>query len=185
MRNNKQQSISYKKGIFALCLFSAVLLYGCGKKDASDASVPSGQSNRPSMEVSADINNEKVDGAKTEDVNNVKEEGSNSKEDSSPGEAVIKQTIEEWEELFGAFYDYQDCSAVLAERTVNNGTVEELFLLDITYTSDQSDSEEAEHYIADMKASYPEDKPDEITLWQDTSGGAGAGWVLFKECGPG
>ncbi len=106
------------------------------------------------------------------------------KEPPLPSEAVVKQTIKEWEELFGAFYDYQGCSAIMTNCTVNNGTVEEMFLLDITYTSGQSDSDEPEHYIADMKASYPEDKPNEITLWQDTSGGAGTGWVLFKECGP-
>ncbi len=180
MRNRKYQSMSYRQGIITLCLLPAILLYGCGKND-----MPFGQSNEPSVEVSADTENEKVENVKTEGESKAIEEGSAAKEDSAPGEAVVKQTIKEWKELFGAFYDYQDCRAVLTDRTVNNGTVEETFLLDITFISDQSDSDEPEHYVADMKASYPEDKPDEITLWQDTSGGEGIGWAPFKECGPG
>lgn len=103
----------------------------------------------------------------------------------SPCEQVLEQVINEWEEMYASFYDYQDCSAVLLERVESNGTVEETFTVDITYTSEQTTDEEPEHFIADMKANYPADAPDEITLWMDNSGGAMTNFILFKECGPG
>ena len=80
---------------------------------------------------------------------------------------------------------YKDCSAVLVERKENDGTVDEIFTLDITYLSGQPESDEPEHFIADMKASYPADNPEDITLWMDNSGGAMTDFTLFKECGPG
>ncbi len=96
----------------------------------------------------------------------------------------MKQVISEWKEMYASFYDYQDCSAILSERTENDETVDEIFIIDITYTSEQSDRDEPEHFIADMKASYLEDNPEEITLWMDNSGGAMADLILFKECCP-
>jgi len=104
---------------------------------------------------------------------------------SSPSEKVMEQVISEWKEMYASYYDYQDCSAVLSERTENDGTVDEIFIIDITYTSQQSDSDEPEHFIADMKASYPADNPEEITLWMDNSGGTMIDLILFSECGPG
>ena len=105
--------------------------------------------------------------------------------DDSLSEQVTEQVICEWKEMYASFYDYQDCSAVFLERVENNGVVEETFTVDITYTSEQTADREPEHFIADMKASYPADTPDEITLWMDNSGGAMTNFILFKECGPG
>ena len=39
------------------------------------------------------------------------------------------------------FYEYKDCSAVLVERKENDGTVDEIFTLDITYMSGQPESD--------------------------------------------
>ena len=105
--------------------------------------------------------------------------------DDSLSEQVTEQVICEWKEMYASFYDYQDCSAVFLEHVENNGVVEETFTVDITYTSEQTADSEPEHFIADMKASYPADTPDEITLWMDNSGGAMTNFILFKECGPG
>ena len=58
-------------------------------------------------------------------------------EDTAPGEKVLEQAISEWKEMYASFYEYKDCSAVLVERKENDGTVDEIFTLDITYLSGQ------------------------------------------------
>lgn len=77
----------------------------------------------------------------------------------------MEQAISEWKEMYASFYEYKDCSAVLVERKENDGTVDKIFTLDITYMSGQPESDKPEHFIADMKASYPADNPEDITLW--------------------
>ena len=52
-------------------------------------------------------------------------------------------------------FAFKFVTAVLLERVESNGTVEETFTVDITYTSEQTTDEEPEHFIADMKANYP------------------------------
>lgn len=66
-------------------------------------------------------------------------------ENTSPSEKVTEQAVSEWKEMYASFYEYQDCSAVLVERTENDGTVDEIFTLDITYMSGQPGSDEPEH----------------------------------------
>lgn len=169
MRNRKQKM---RKRIWVIGILSVMLLFGCGKGnvlqdevlvDGSNESTVIGQNSIP------------------EENNAEAEKGA---ANSSPDERVMEQVINEWKEMFASFYDYQDCSASLVERTEKDGTVEEIFMVDITYTSEQSDSDEPEHFIADMKASYPADNPEDITLWMDNSGGAMVDLILFKECGP-
>jgi hypothetical protein len=42
--------------------------------------------------------------------------------------------------MYASFYEYKDCSAVLVERKENDGTVDEIFTLDITYLSGQPEN---------------------------------------------
>lgn len=169
MRNRKQK---LQKNILVISILSAILLSGCSKGNVPQEEAP--MSSRTESTVMEKSNLPEETNAQVE----------NETENSSPSEKVMKQVISEWKEMYASFYDYQDCSAILSERTENDGTVDEIFIIDITYTSEQSDSDEPEHFIADMKASYPKDNPEEITLWMDNSGGAMADLILFKECGP-
>ncbi len=145
------------KNILVISILSAILLSGCGKE------------NEPKEESPKDNGIESTVPA----------------ENSAPSEKVLEQTISEWKEMYALFYDYKDCHAVLSERAENDGTVNEIFTVDIIYTSEQSDGDEPEHFIADMKAGYPADSPEDITLWMDNSGGAMTDLILFNECGPG
>lgn len=166
---NKKQKLRNK--ILVIGITSVILLSGCGTENVSQKEAPLNSSSENIAPENGNIPEDNNTEAETEN--------------SSPSENVMKQVISEWKELYASFYDYQDCSAVLSERTEKDGTVDEIFTVDITYTSEQSDGDEPEHFIADMKASYPQDKPDEITLWMDNSGGAMTDLSLFKECGPG
>lgn len=168
MKNRKHK---LRDKILVIGIMSVILLSGCGTENISQEEAPL---NSSSENIAPEKGNIPED-------NNTEAETEN----SSPSENVMKQVISEWKELYASFYDYQDCSAILSERTEKDGTVDEIFTVDITYTSEQSDGDEPEHFIADMKASYPQDKPDEITLWMDNSGGAMTDLSLFKECGPG
>ncbi|MDE6220915.1 MAG: hypothetical protein K2G51_10900 [Lachnospiraceae bacterium] len=168
---NKKQKL--RNNIWVIGVLSAILLSGCSKENVpkEDSSVDSGIESTVAEKDSM-----------PEEYNSGAEKLA---ENSAPSEKVMEQTISEWKEMYASFYDYQDCSAVLSERTENDGTVDEIFTVDITYTSEQSDGDEPEHFIADMKASYPADNPEDITLWMDNSGGEMTALTLFKECGPG
>lgn len=169
MRNKKQR---IWKNILVIGILSAILLSGCGKENVSKEESLMGSSESTLAEK---------DGVLEEG----NAEAENPSEDDAPSEKVVEQAISEWKEMYASFYEYQDCSAVLVERTEKNGTVDEIFTLDITYMSGQPGSDGPEHFIADMKACYSTDHPEDITLWMDNSGGAMTDLILFKECGPG
>lgn len=170
MKNTKRR---LWKHILVMSILSAILLSGCGKDDV------------PKEEFLMNSGSDNTASEKDSMPEDGLAEAETPTEDTVPGEAVIEQTVSEWKEMYASFYEYQDCSAVLVERTEKDGTVYELFTLDITYMSGQPESDEPEHFIADMKASYPADHPEDITLWMDNSGGAMTDFILFKECGPG
>ena len=170
MRNTKQK---LWKNILVIGILSAILFSGCGKE------------NVPKEESLMDSGSESTVAEKDGVPEEGNAEAENPSEDTAPSEKVMNQAISEWKEMYASFYEYRDCFAVLLERTEKNGTVDEMFTLDITYMSGQPGSDEPEHFIADMKASYPADHPEDITLWMDNSGGAMTDFVLFKECGPG
>ncbi|MDE6851458.1 MAG: hypothetical protein K2J67_03080 [Lachnospiraceae bacterium] len=153
------------KHILVRGILSAMLLSGCGRESVPQKEAPMDKETESAMMKKSN---------KTMESNS----------ESLPSKKVMKQVISEWKEMYDSFYDFQDCSAVLSERTENDGTVDEVFMVDITYMFGQPDSDEPEHFIADMKASYPADNPEEITLWMDNSGGAMTDLTLFKECGP-
>lgn len=170
MRNTKQK---LWKSILVIGILSAILLSGCGKE------------NVPKEEPLMGSGSESIVAEKDSVPEENNAEAEKPTEDTAPSEKVLEQAISEWKEMYASFYEYKDCSAVLVERKENDGTVDEIFTLDITYLSRQPESDEPEHYIADMKASYPADNPEDITLWMDNSGGAMTDFILFKECGPG
>ncbi len=170
MGNTKQK---LRKNILVIGILSAILLSGCSKE------------NVPKEESPMDGGIESTVAEKDSMTEKNNAEAEKPTENSAPSEKVMEQTISEWKEMYASFYEYQDCSAVLVEHTENDGTVDEIFTLDITYMSGQPESDEPEHFIADMKASYPTDNPEDITLWMDNSGGAMTDFILFKECGPG
>ena len=161
------------KNILVISILTAIMLTGCGKENEpkeespKDSGIESTVAEKNSMPEETDAKAEKP------------------AENSAPSEKVLEQTISEWKEMYALFYDYKDCHAVLSERAENDGTVNEIFTVDIIYTSEQSDGDEPEHFIADMKAGYPADSPEDITLWMDNSGGAMTDLILFNECGPG
>lgn len=157
------------KNILAIGILSAISLSGCGKENVPEEVF---LLDNGSESMVADKDSMPEDNAETEKPT----------EDAAPSEKVVEQAISEWKEMYADVYEYQDCSAVLVERTENDGTVDEIFTLDIVYTSGQTESDEPEHFIADMKAGYPADRPEVITLWMDNSGGAMTDFVLFKEC---
>lgn len=161
------------KNILAIGILSAVSLSGCGKENVPEEVYLLDNSSESAAAEEDSMPEE--DNAKAEE----------STEDAVPSEKVMEQAISEWKEMYASVYEYQDCTAVLVERTENDGTVDEIFTMDITYLPGQPESDEPEHFVADMKASYPADRPEDITLWMDNSGGAMADFVLFKECGPG
>ncbi len=167
MGNTKQK---LRKNILVIGILSAILLSGCSKE------------NVPKEELPMDGGIESTVAEKDSMTEENNAEAEKPTENSAPSEKVIEQTISEWKEMYASFYEYQDCSAVLVERAENDGTVDEIFTLDITYMSGQPESDEPEHFIADMKASYPADNPEDITLWMDNSGGAMTDFILFKEC---
>ncbi len=168
MGNTKQK---LRKNILVIGILSAILLSGCSKE------------NVPKEESPMDGGIESTVAEKDSMTEENNSEAEKPTENSVPSEKVMEQTISEWKEMYASFYEYQDCSAVLVERAENDGTVDEIFTLDITYMSGQPESDEPEHFIADMKASYPADNPEDITLWMDNSGGAMTDFILFKECG--
>jgi len=170
MRNTKQK---LWKSILVMGIWSAILLSGCGRENAPTEEPPVGSGSESAV-AEKDIMPEE-NSAETEELS----------EDTAPSEKVTERAISEWKEMYALFYEYQDCVTVLVERTEKDGTVDEIFTLDITYMSGQPESNEPEHFIADMKASYPADRPEDITLWMDNSGGAMTDFTLFKECGPG
>ncbi len=168
MRNRKQC-----KNILVIAILSAVLLSGCSKE------------NVPREEALMDSGSKSIAAEKDSIPEENNAEVEKFTENSVPSEKVMDQVISEWKEMYASFYEYQDCSAVLLECTENDGTVDEVFTVDITYLSGQPEDDGPEHFIADMKASYPADNPEDITLWMDNSGGAMTDFTLFKECGPG
>ncbi len=170
MGNTKQK---LRKNILVIGILSAILLSGCSKENVLKEESP----------MDSGIESTVAEKDSMPEENNT--EAEKPTENSAPSEKVMEQTISEWKEMYASFYEYQDGSAVLVERTENDGTVDEIFILDITYMSRQPESDEPEHFIADMKASYPADNPEDITLWMDNSGGAMTDFMLFKECGPG
>lgn len=180
MENKKRQ---LWKNMLVMGILSAILLSGCGKENAPEevSLMDNGNASTATEKDSTPGEND----AKAEQSAEYDAEAEQPAENTAPGEKVIEQAISEWKEMYASFYTYQDCSAVLVERTENDGTVSELFTLDITYLSGQPESNEPEHFIADLKADYPADHPEDITLWMDNSGGAMADFMLFKECGPG
>ena len=161
------------ENILVIGILSVILLSGCGKE------------NVPKEESLMDSGSESTVTEKDSMPEENNAEAEKPTEDTAPSEKVMEQAISEWKEMYASFYEYQDCSAILVERTEKDGTVNEMFTLDITYMSGQPGSDEPEHFIADMKASYPADNPENITLWMDNSGGAMTDFMLFKECGPG
>jgi len=170
MENRKQKPV---KNILVIGILSAILLSGCSKENVPKEETPMSSGSESTAVEKDSIPEENI--AETE----------KSAENSAPSEKVMEQVISEWKEMYASFYEYQDCSAVLLERIENDGTVDEIFTVDITYSSGQPDGDEPEHFIADMKASYLADNPEDIILWMDNSGGAMTDFTLFKECGPG
>ena len=166
MGNTKQK---LWKNILVIGILSAILLSGCGKEN-----VPKEESLMGSGSESTVAEKDSVP-----EENNA--EAEKPTEDTAPSEKVMEQAISEWKEMYASFYEYQNCSAVLVERTENDGTVDEIFTLDITYVSGQPESDEPEHFNAHNKASYPPDKPDHITLSMDNCVGAFTDFTLYKE----
>lgn len=177
--NHCKKISGYGKVIAVLYMLSIVLLCGCGKEET-----PSGAESGTVLEAQ-----DQEDKRKTADESSTADETTENEtaelESSSPSKLVMEQVLNEWNEMYSSFYQYRGYEAVLSERVVKDSTVEEIFMIDISYISNQSDTDEPEHYIADMKATYQEDKPEDITLWMDCSGGEMTDWTLFKECGPG
>ena len=113
------------KNILVIGILSAMSLSGCGNENMpKEGPLMESGSESPVAEKDSKPEGNNAEAEKPDEI-------------AAPSEKVMEQAVSEWKEMYASFYEYQDYSAVLVERTEKDGTVDEIFTLDITYTAGQ------------------------------------------------